>query len=232
MNADTPSAPADPLALLQEGAASLGVALPQEVLARFKIYLQELQTWNARVNLTGLKSARDLVLKGFLDSLAVLPFLEDAPSLVDLGSGAGFPGLVLKLVRPELALTLVESRGKKAAFLEYLVALWSLPGVEVAHTSLTPKLAQQWGPRFAAATSRAAFSLERFLELAAPLLLSGGKALALKGPKLPAPELEAASEVLAGLGLEGLELQEYRLPFTGEARLVVKVVKTSSEKSG
>lgn len=231
MNADTPSTSADPLALLQEGAASLGVALPQDAWAKFTVYLQELQTWNARVNLTGLKSAPDLVIKGFLDSLAVLPFLGKAPSLVDLGSGAGFPGLVLKLARPELALTLVESRGKKAAFLDYLVALWSLPGVEVVHTFLTPTSARRWGPRFAAATSRATFSLPRFLELAAPLLLPGGQALALKGPSLPAPELEAARECLAKLGLEALELQEYRLPFSGEARLVARA-KKSPEKSG
>jgi 16S rRNA (guanine527-N7)-methyltransferase len=216
---------ADPLLLLQEGAAELGVALPPGALPHFRTYLQELQVWNARVNLTGLKSARDIVTKGFLDSLAVLPLLQDVDSLVDLGSGAGFPGLVLKLARPELALTLVESRGKKAAFLDYLVALWPLSGVEVASTHLTLKLARKWGPRFGAAISRATFALKRFLELAAPLLLPGGRALALKGPKLSAPELEAAEACLANVGLEGLELKEYHLPNTGEARLVAVATK-------
>ena len=119
----------DPLLLLREGAAALGLELPQAVLAQFQVYLQELQTWNARVNLTGLTDPRDIIIKHFLDSLAVLPFIEGAPSLADLGSGAGFPGLALKLARPDLALTLVESRGKKVAFLEYLVALWRLPRV-------------------------------------------------------------------------------------------------------
>jgi 16S rRNA (guanine527-N7)-methyltransferase len=225
MNTDASPLKADPLHLFQEGAAALGVALPPEALGQFRVYLKELRTWNARVNLTGLKSDRDMVMKGFLDSLAVLPFLDHAPSLIDLGSGAGFPGLVLKLARPELALTLVESRGKKAAFLEYLAALWSLPGVEVVQTFLTPNSAQAWGPRFAAATSRAAFSLKLFFELAAPVLLSGGQALALKGPQLPAPELEAAQGCLAAVGLEGLELKEYRLPFTGEPRLVARARK-------
>jgi len=225
MNADFPPVTADPLALLQEGAAELGVPLPPEALPQFRTYLQELQTWNARVNLTGLKSEPDLVIKGFLDSLAVLPFLNDVDSLIDLGSGAGFPGLVLKLARPELVITLVESRGKKAAFLEYLVALWSLPGVQVVQTYLTPKAAQEWGPRFAAATSRATFPLHRFFELAAPLLLPGGQALALKGPQLPPPELEAAQGCLTRLGLKAMELREYQLPFTGESRLVVHATK-------
>jgi 16S rRNA (guanine527-N7)-methyltransferase len=216
---------ADPLLLLQEGAAELGVALPPGALPQFRTYLQELQVWNARVNLTGLKSARDIVIKGFLDSLAVLPLLQDVDSLVDLGSGAGFPGLVLKLARPELALTLVESRGKKTAFLDYLVALWPISGVELASTHLTLKLARKWSPRFGAATSRATFPLKRFLELAAPLLLPGGRALALKGPKLSAPELEAAEACLENVGLEGLELKEYHLPNTDEARLVAVATK-------
>lgn len=226
MNADTPLPALDPLVLFQEGAATLDLALPQEVLEKFGIYLQELTTWNARVNLTGLKSAQDIVIRGFLDSLAVLPFLENGFSLVDLGSGAGFPGLVLKLARPDLELTLVESRGKKTAFLDYLVALWSLPGVEVVHAFLTPKLAQEWGPRFAVATSRAAFPLEQFFKLAGPLLLPGGQALALKGPKVPAPELESAEQALAGVGLERLEFHQYRLPLTDETRLIVRATKS------
>jgi 16S rRNA (guanine527-N7)-methyltransferase len=214
-----------PLLLLQEGAAALGLDLPQTVLEKFLVYLQELQTWNARVNLTGLTSPRDVVVKHFLDSLAVLPFIEGAPSLADLGSGAGFPGLALKLARPDLALTLVESRGKKVAFLEYLVALWRLPGVEIIQAHLTLRLAQEWGPRFAVVVSRATFSLKRFLELAAPLLLPGGWALALKGPEMPPVEIQAAQKILSKLNLASLEFKEYRLPLTGEARLCVLVKK-------
>ena len=215
----------DPLLLFQEGAAALGMKLPPAVLAQFRVYLQELQTWNARVNLTGLKSPRDMVIKHFLDSLAILPFLNNPSSLADLGSGAGFPGLVLKLARPDMALTLVESRGKKVAFLEYLVALWQLPGVEVVQARLTPQLSREWGPRFAAVTSRATFSLKRFLELAAPLLLPGGQALALKGPQLSPDELPAGQRRLRTLDLETLDLREYRLPLTGEPRLVVLATK-------
>jgi 16S rRNA (guanine527-N7)-methyltransferase len=226
MNPGSPPLEKDPRRLLLEGAAALGVSLSPEALAHFRIYLQELQTWNARVNLTGLRSDRDIIIKGFLDSLAVLPFLLDAPSLADLGSGAGFPGLVLKLARPDLILTMVESRGKKAVFLEYLAARMGLSGVEVVQARLTPRLAREWGPRFAALTSRAAFSLEHFLQLAAPLLLPGGRALALKGAKPPSREIEAARRVLAAVDLENLEFREYRVPLSGEARTVVVAEKT------
>jgi 16S rRNA (guanine527-N7)-methyltransferase len=218
----------DPLLLLEEGAAALGITLPREVLAQFQVYIQELQIWNAKVNLTGLTSPRDIIIKHFLDSLAVLSYIGEAPSLADLGSGAGFPGLVLKLARPALALTLVESRGKKAAFLEYLVALWRLPGVEVIQAHLTPRLAREWGPRFEVVVSRAAFPLKRFLELAAPLLLSGGRALALKGPELPVQEIQVAQKILMKLNLGSLEFTENRLPITGEGRLYVMVHKAGN----
>jgi 16S rRNA (guanine527-N7)-methyltransferase len=226
MKRGSPPLENDPLRLLQDGAAALGVSLSPEVLRHFLTYVQELRTWNSRVNLTGLKSDRDIVIKGFLDSLAVLPFLHDAPTLADLGSGAGFPGLALKLARPDLTLTLVESRGKKAAFLEYLAALLGLSGVEVVQARLTPQLAHQWGPRFAAVTSRAAFSLEGFFKLAAPLLLPGGRALALKGAEAPLREIEAARRVLADLNLGPLEFREYRVPVSEERRTVVVAQKT------
>jgi 16S rRNA (guanine527-N7)-methyltransferase len=218
--AERPSA-ADPLELLVEGAAVLGLHLKSPLLQQFHFYLSELKRWNTRVNLTGLTTDRDIVVKHFLDSLAVLPFLGPVPSLADLGSGAGFPGLVLKLVMPEMALTLVEARAKKAAFLEYLAACLDLSGVEVRQVHLTPALAQAWGPQFAAVISRATFSLSRFLELAAPLLRPGGLMLALKGPTLKPGELEAAQKGCAPLGMCSFGWHSYHLPITGEPRLLV-----------
>ena len=216
-----PSSNFQPLDLFREGIAILGLEFVPQVLNQFRVYLEELQRWNARVNLTGLKSERDIISKHFLDSLAVLPFLGDVASLADLGSGPGVPGLVLKLARPAMTLTLVEARAKKAAFLEYLVSLLKLEGVAVVQVHLTPELARQWGPRADAVTSRATFPLAHFLELAGPLLHPGGRVLALKGPNLAKAELDAARKKAASLGLEPLELHQYLLPLTGEPRLAV-----------
>jgi 16S rRNA (guanine527-N7)-methyltransferase len=211
----------NPLSLLQEGIAVLRLKLPPDALDQLQVYLEELQVWNARTNLTGLKDPRDIVIKHFLDSLAVLPFVGRASSLMDLGSGAGFPGLVLKLARPALQLTLVESRQKKAAFLEYLISRLKLTGVKVAQTHLTPSLARKWEPKVNAVVSRAAFLLPRFLELAEPLLAKGGLVLALKGVNLPGLELDAAKSACPLLGLSPMEQREYRLPISDERRLLV-----------
>jgi 16S rRNA (guanine527-N7)-methyltransferase len=215
----------EPRALLGEGLAALGLDLPPTILADLQLYLEELKLWNARINLTGLKTHRDIVIKHFLDSLAVLPFLEAAASLVDLGSGAGFPGLVLKLARPPMALSLVEARRKKAAFLEYLVARLRLTGVAVVPTHLTPARARQWQPKVQAVVSRATFALPRFLELAAPLLAPGGLVLALKGVHLPRGELETAGTAASRLGLGPLEPHKYFLPLSREPRLLVRARK-------
>ena len=217
----TRSSSPQPLDLLKEGIVLLGLELPPQSIEQSRIYLEELQRWNARVNLTGLKAARDMVIKHFLDSLAVLPYLGEAASLADLGSGPGFPGLALKLARPSLSLTLVEARAKKAAFLEYLISLLKLEAVAVSQVYLTPKLARQWGPGFEAVTSRATFPLARFLELAAPLLIPGGRVLALKGPNLKPEEMEAAQERCGSLGLGTLALHHYQLPFSEESRILV-----------
>ena len=211
----------EPLALLTEGVAALGLKLPPAVLKQLQIYLEDLKLWNAKTNLTALKTDRDIVIKHFLDSLAVLPFLDGAASVVDLGSGGGFPGLVLKLARPQLALILVEARERKAAFLEYLVARFALTGIEVVQTHLTPSLAQKWEPKVAAVVSRAAFILPRPLELAAPLLAPGGVVLALKGVHLAFGELETAKSAGQLLGLGPLEKHKYSLPLSGEPRLLV-----------
>lgn len=211
----------EPLALLSEGAAVLGLELAPATLAQFKVYLDELQLWNAKTNLTGLKTVRDIVIKHFLDSLAVLPFLDGAASLMDLGSGAGFPGLVLKLVRPQITLTLVEGRQKKTTFLEYLVSRLKLTGVQVVQAHFTPSQARKWEPKVDAVVSRAAVILPRLLELAAPLLNPGGRLLALKGVHLAGIELETARSASSLLGLGPLEEHKYDLPISGEPRLLI-----------
>ncbi|MBM4284454.1 MAG: 16S rRNA (guanine(527)-N(7))-methyltransferase RsmG [Deltaproteobacteria bacterium] len=209
------------LELLPKGARELGLHLEAAVLAAFRLYLEELGRWNARINLTGLRTPGEVVVKHFLDSLAVLPFLGEADSLADVGAGAGFPGVPLKIVRPELRLTLVEGRGKKAAFLTYLMAILHLKEVTVAAVHLTPDLAARWGPDYGAVATRGALPLARFFTLAAPLLKPGGRLLALKGPNLPPSELEQASILAPTLNLTPPALHSYRLPLTGAPRLLV-----------
>jgi 16S rRNA (guanine527-N7)-methyltransferase len=209
----------------------LDLKLAPVALEQLRIYLEELQLWNAKINLTSLKNPRDIVIKHFLDSLAVLPYVGPAASMVDLGSGAGFPGLVLKLARPSLTLTLVESRQKKTAFLEYMISRLRLTSVQIVQTHLTKSTARKWEPKVAAVVSRAAFLLPRLIELAAPLLAPGGLVLALKSVHLPGLELETAGSAGAVLGLGPLEQHKYLLPISGEPRLLIMTRKLEAPHS-
>jgi len=211
----------DPAALLQEGAAALGLRLTADILKQFLFYGEALLHWNRRVNLTGLRTPQEVVVKHFLDSLAVWPWVQDLTNLADIGSGAGFPGLPLKLVLPQLALTLVEASGKKTAFLHYLVAHLGLRGVAVRQLYLTPQAACRWGPVFQGVVTRATLPLDRYLEIAAPLLRPGGRLLAMQGPHLEAAQWQQAVAAAERCQCRPPRDQEYRLPLSGDRRRLV-----------
>ena len=118
--------------ILTQGAEALGLRLSPDHLAAFRLYREELARWSARLNLTALQTAEEVVRAGFLDSLACLPLVPPGMlQVVDVGSGAGFPALPLKLVRPDLSMTLVEASRKKATFLLHMVRRLGLVGLRV-----------------------------------------------------------------------------------------------------
>ncbi len=122
-----------PRDLLISGASQLEVSLTSEQLNAFLTYSAELRKWNRKINLTSITNERDIVVKHFLDSLAYLKGFTPAPGmrLLDMGSGAGFPAIPLKLVHPELNVTLVESIKKKASFLRHIIRTLALDMTEV-----------------------------------------------------------------------------------------------------
>ncbi len=133
---------ATPLQVLEQGAAELGVGLSALQLVQFDRYLTELHRWNRTINLTGAQELHEIVTRHVLDSLAgVLAFNELPPyaRIADLGSGAGFPGLPLKLARPEVHMTLIEPRQKRAAFLATMCGLLKVTDTEIVEVTVDPK---------------------------------------------------------------------------------------------
>ena len=131
-------------AALEAGAQQLGVTLDSTHLARFDRYLDALLRWNTHIKLTSVTAPADVVEKHVLDSLAVVPALGSARELVDIGSGAGFPGLVVAAVRPEIRVTVVESIQKKAAFLEHME--WMRTQQEELAREQAPPPREAWPP--------------------------------------------------------------------------------------
>lgn len=168
-------------------------ALPQadeRALDRFGIYQRLLAEWNERMNLTAITDPVEVAQKHFADSLAALPWLKPGMRVIDVGTGAGFPGVPLLIMMPELDLTLADSLNKRLTFLDALLKELGL------HAALVHGRAEDLGQnklyreRFDAATSRAVASLPVLLELTTPFVKVGGAAIAYKGDA--AEELKAA----------------------------------------
>lgn len=207
--------PATPASALMEGGLRLGVPLSPHTVARLVLYLQELTRWNAKVNLTGLTTERDIISKHFLDSLSAFTLIKQDPELIrpgpgrqvlDIGTGAGFPGLVLKLQDPDLAVTLLEPSQKKAAFLHHMIGLLGLAGIAVLIARIEDLKPGQAGP-FDLVTSRAVRT-ELILAEAPRLLAPGGQVLLFRASPM--------SDVPSGYRL--VRETSFTLPFTGAPR--------------
>ena len=196
----------------------LGLHLTREQVESFELYYRELVSWNSRVNLTAIVDYEEVQLKHFLDSLTIALAVDSVPSslrLLDVGAGAGMPGVPLKLLIPDIRLTLLDSVGKKTGFLEHLVARLGLYGVEVV-TARAEDLAHDEGYRegFDVVLSRGVARLATLVELALPFCRVGGAFIAQKSGEVEGEIAEAqpAIRILGGrlrgvrtVAVEGLE---------------------------
>ena len=202
--------------LLISAAETVGVALSPETAEKFDTYAARLVEWNEKINLTALTAPRDIVWKHFADSLSAAPTLPKTPfSLIDVGTGAGFPGVPLALVRPELKLTLLDSLQKRLTFLDELCKELGIP-VTLVHARAEdgghdPALREQ----FDVATARAVANLPVLCEYCLPFVKVGGQFLGMKGPSGD-EELSAAKSAVKKLGGKTAQVKTLTLDTAGE----------------
>lgn len=201
--------------------------LTEKQIAALKTYERELLEWNQKFNLTALRDSESIRVKHFLDSLSCSLAWKSSPprKMIDVGTGAGFPGVPLKIVCPSMRLTLVESVGKKAAFCRHIVETLELEDVTVIHAR-AEELGQQAEHREAYdwAVARAVANLNVLSEYLLPLVKVGGTALAQKGESGPA-EAQAAERAMRLLGGKLKQLIEVHLPGVADDRYLVLIEK-------
>lgn len=216
--------------LAQSVQALLGIRLTQSQISSFNTYEYELLEWNERHNLTAIRDPEKVRIKHFLDSLTCLLVLRDTQmeKIIDVGTGAGFPGLPLKIVCPSIHLTLAESVGKKADFCNHMVKKLGLTGVEVVQER-AETLGQMpaYRERFNWAVARAVAELPVLVEYLLPLVQVGGMILAMKGETAPA-EAHAADRAFRLLGGHLRRLVPISLPGVADQRFLVVVDKIAA----
>jgi len=219
--------------LLLKGARALHIDVEPEHVKAFQIYYDELITWNQKFNLTAITEYENAQVRHFLDSLTCLLALEATrpltqESLIDVGTGAGFPGLALKILRPNIRLTLLEATAKKTHFLDHVIHSLGLQGVTVLHgraESLGKDLAHR--ERYDWSVARAVAEMPILVEYLLPLTKISGKALAQKGEDAPA-EVQRAEHAIMKLGGRVRRLLPVEMHGLAETRYLVILDKTAA----
>lgn len=215
-------------ATLDLGLQRLGLTIPAAGKEQLLRYFAELKKWSQRINLIAKASAAEIMETHFLDSLTLLPLVAAPPApplpynLMDVGSGAGFPGLVIKIACPELQVTLVEPREKRVSFLKQIIRTLSLSGIKVVTAHLRPADQEQVAQlgQFSLITCRALTETAEFLALCQPFSPPGGQVLCMKGPKA-AVEIRHWQEEAPHTPYRLKEIRETQLPFSLAHRSLV-----------
>jgi len=213
---------------LSEAAKAMGIALGKGELSLFAAYYDELLAWNNKMNLISAKSEKDNIIKHFIDSLTLLPYINhETCRVLDIGSGAGFPGIPLKIAANSLKVFLLESSRKKTSFLKHVIRSLGLADAVVIHDRAESLMKDKaYRGYFQMVTSRATLKLPEFLRMGAFFLAPKGSLIAMKG-KISDQELADAAEMSHGLGLEYIGSHDLKLPVTGDFRRIILYEKLS-----
>jgi 16S rRNA (guanine527-N7)-methyltransferase len=207
---------------LGKNARHLGLELNDSQLAQFDVYKNELLQWNAKTNLISENSSQEIIARHFLDSLTALQFIDKPNArIIDVGCGAGFPGLPLKIALPTLELYLLETNRKKVSFLKHIIRLLNLADTFVLHDRVENIIKTDlWKEKFDILISRAAFKLSELLRQGEYFLAPGAMLIALKGPKVD-EELAQCSPVINQYKISQFIQHDVNVPFSEAPRKII-----------
>lgn len=203
---------------LISGADIMGISVSGEQADLMMIHAQQLMAWNKKINLTAIKEPLQIAEKHFVDSIATLPFFKNEASLIDMGSGGGFPGIPIKIMNPSLKVVLIDSSRKKVNFLKHVIRTLHLKDIDAIHSRVEDlKEDPAFKNQFDAVISRAFTELSGFVAVAEPFLNSKGTIYALKGKNA---EKEMTPQILEKFNAKS---NFYQLPFEKSERYVIQL---------
>lgn len=198
---------------------------------KFAVYMELLREWNEKINLTAITDEEGILVKHFFDSCSISEFVDNNSKIIDVGTGAGFPGLPLKIVNDTLNLTLVDSLNKRIKFLNEVKNKLGLKNVETVHSRAEDVgIDNKYREKYDFAVSRAVAELRILVEYLLPLVKVGGKVIAMKGPNID-EEVENAKKAVKLLGGEIERIESFRLGNTDNERTVIIIKKIKNTES-
>ena len=220
--------------ILRQGIEDFGIEASDKMLADFQKYKEILVEWNQKMNLTGIEDEKEVFIKHFLDSVSAVTkgYIKNGMSLIDVGTGAGFPGMPLRICLPELKVTLLDSLNKRINFLQEVANQLDIDDIEFIHGRAEDfGKSEEYREKFDVATARAVAGLPILMEFCVPFVKVGGYFICLKGPNANL-ELEESKAAMDTLGIEFIEKIDIKLPDLelNHNILVFKKVKNTPSK--
>lgn len=217
---------------LEKRAKQFQINLFEKEQNQFYQYMQLLLEWNTKINLTAITEPKEVLTKHFIDSISIVPYIEENAKVLDIGTGAGFPGIPLKIVLPQNHLTLLDSLNKRINFLNEVITSLKLEGIEAIHGRAEEfcRTAER-RESYDIVTSRAVAKLNVLLEYMLPFVKIGGKCICMKSLEID-EELEDAKRAIEVLGGKLEEIRTITLENTDITRkiIIIKKVKETPEK--
>lgn len=215
---------------LKEKAKLINIELEDVKIEKFYNYMNLLLEWNEKINLTAITEPNEVILKHFIDSATIIKYIENNMSIVDVGTGAGFPGIPLNIIKSNAKYTLVDSLNKRINFLNEIIEKVELQNINTVHSRIED-FAKNNKEKFDIATSRAVASLNVLLEYLLPLVKVGGICICMKGSNAK-EEIENANKALEVLGGKIEKIEESILPNSDIVRniIIVRKVKSTPNK--
>lgn len=206
--------------LLKNEAKKLNIELSDEMIKQFMTYKNLLQEWNEKINLTAITEDREVIIKHFIDSLTIVKNIPENAYLIDVGTGAGFPGIPVKIVRKDVKVVLLDSLNKRLNFLNEVINTLGLEDIETVHgraedAGNNPKYREQ----FDVATARAVANLATLSELCTPFIKVGGSFICMKGNA--EEEIKNAQNALKVLNMKEENVERFKLEEVDSERMIL-----------
>ena len=211
--------------ILKERAQSINVFLNEEELNQFYQYKELVLEWNEKINLTAITDEREFIIKHFIDSLTIKPYIEYGKTIIDIGTGAGFPGIPIKIVNPNNEIVLFDSLNKRLMVLEDIVGKLKLSKVQLVHGRAEETFKNvQYREKYDIAVSRAVASLNVLAELTLPAVKVGGMCICMKGNNAE-EEIKGAENAIRVLGGKIEKVDKVILPELNLERNIIVIRK-------